>query len=89
MKGRELWIAAHWFGCRGHCPGCQVSLHHNLWRQVCHCGAAATGYRAMSADAEVEFFCDEHFQDVPSLNERTESPRKADAVREDVGGLPS
>lgn len=61
MKGRALWVAKCWFGCRGNCPGCQVSRQHNLWRKFCHCGVPATGYRAMGVDADVEFFCDEHF----------------------------
>jgi hypothetical protein len=65
--GRQLWIPKkHWFGCTGNCPTCQVCLDYNLSREYCHCGEKATGYRAMGADAEVEFFCDEHFQDVPA-----------------------
>lgn len=68
MKGRELKRSKCWFGCRGNCPGCQVTLDWNLWRQRCACGEPATGYRAMALDADVEFFCDEHFQDVPPLS---------------------
>lgn len=67
MKGRQLWgVREHWFRCQGNCPSCQVALNHNLAGERCHCGAKATGYRSMSADADVEFFCDEHFQDVPT-----------------------
>jgi hypothetical protein len=66
MLGRELWVVKeHWFGCRGSCPSCQVALKHNLFAQYCHCGNRATGYRTLSADSVVEFFCDEHFQDLP------------------------
>lgn len=52
MKGREFVRFECWFG--------------NLWRKFCNCGEPATGYRSMGADIDVEFFCDEHFQDVPS-----------------------
>lgn len=68
MKGREMWRSECWWpGCTGEggCPGCSVSFAFNLWRQFCACGAPATGYRSMGADIDVEFFCDEHFQDVP------------------------
>ena len=74
MLGRELWIASHWFGCKGNCPGCQVAFNYNLWRRFCHCGEPATGYRATAADSPVEFFCDEHFQGLP------ESAQTVDAV---------
>lgn len=66
MKGRELWRVKHWFGCKGNCPGCQVMFNYNLSRKFCACGEPATGYRSMGADIDVEFFCDEHFQDIPS-----------------------
>lgn len=66
MKGRELRRFKCWFGCKGNCPGCQVALNWNLCRQYCACGKPATGYRTMGADLDVEFFCDEHFQDVPA-----------------------
>ena len=65
VLGRQLLMPKHWFGCRGNCPACQVALEFNTWRRFCHCGAPATGYRAMGPDVEVEYFCDEHFQDVP------------------------
>ena len=65
MLGRELVVPEHWFGCQGNCPACQAALEYNLFRRVCHCGEPATGYRAMGADVAVEFFCDDHFQDVP------------------------
>lgn len=74
MKGRALWRPTHWFGCRGYCPGCQVCLSYNLWHQFCHCGSPATGYRAMSFDGDVEFFCDAHFQNVPSLPAPSQEP---------------
>jgi hypothetical protein len=66
LKGSDLKKFACWFGCRGNCPGCQMTLTWNLWRRFCHCGVPATGYRSMARDADVEFFCDDHFQDVPS-----------------------
>jgi hypothetical protein len=75
MKGRELVRFKCWSGCRGNCPACQVTLNWNLMGKRCHCGVIATGYRSMGADIDVEFFCDEHFQDVP-----VESPQAADAV---------
>ena len=66
MTGRELKVASeHWFGCRGNCPSCQFAMDWNLFRKFCHCGEPATSYRAMALDLDVEFFCDEHFQDVP------------------------
>lgn len=68
MKGREFKRFKCWFKwgtCAGRCPGCQLTFDWNLWRKFCDCGAPATGYRVMSLDADVEFFCDEHFQDVP------------------------
>ena len=66
MNGRELTRFKCWDRCRGNCPGCQLTRDWNLWRQFCHCGDKATGYRALGADIAVEFFCDEHFQDVPA-----------------------
>lgn len=75
MKGRELkFVRKHWPGCRGNCPSCQVAWHFNLWRQFCHCGKPATGYRAMGPNIDVEFFCDEHFQDVPRADVPHETP---------------
>lgn len=68
MKGRQLWrVKDHWFGCNGNCPACQIAWSYNLSRAFCHCGKPANGYRAMGADIDVEFFCDEHFQDVPPV----------------------
>lgn len=80
MKGRELnGVAEHWFGCRGNCPSCQFAWHFNLFRQFCHCGLPATGYRAMGLDLDVEFFCDAHFQDVPcALTGSTETEKVND-----------
>lgn len=65
LLGRDLVMFRHWFGCRGHCLGCQLTLEWNLHQRFCHCGAPATGFRALGPDVLVEFFCDEHFQDVP------------------------
>jgi hypothetical protein len=75
LKGRDLWRPNHWFSCKGNCPSCQVCLKYNLFRRFCHCGDPATGYRAMGAEADVEFFCNEHFQDVPAVTPpREEQP---------------
>ncbi len=65
IKGRDLKRFTCWFGCRGKCLGCQLTLDWNLIRQYCHCGAPATGYRSMGRDEDVEFFCDDHFKGVP------------------------
>lgn len=69
MMGRELMRSPCWSvikNCGGRCPGCQVTLDWNLMGRRCACGDKATGYRALAADAPVEFFCDIHFQGVPS-----------------------
>jgi len=68
MRGRDITRFKCWHPewCTGTCQGCKLTLDWAIWRQVCHCGVPATGYRSMSPDAEVEFFCEAHFQDVPT-----------------------
>lgn len=60
--------------CREHgqrhrekCWSCDLAVEFSVLGQRCACGAKATGYRTMSAYEPVEYFCDEHFQDVPEL----------------------
>lgn len=62
----RLWV------CKRHpqnngprCLSCLAAMDYNIWRKFCYCGAPANGYRSMGLDLPVEFFCDEHFQDVP------------------------
>jgi len=53
--------------CRQHrlkyepwCPSCQAALDWMIWRQFCHCGAAAVGY-VYTPNEPLKFYCDEHF----------------------------
>lgn len=60
--------------CREHrtnvqptCISCQFSLDWNVGRRYCiRCGEPAIGYRCLSFDVPIEFFCAEHWEDVPS-----------------------
>lgn len=65
--GRRLWVCrTHRANNGRHCSSCQAAMHFNLSRQSCLvCGEPANGYRTLGADVPVEFFCDEHWQDVP------------------------
>lgn len=65
-KELHFWICKeHMNSADGKCWHCRIALDWNLMHRYCHCGEKARGYRVMSADAPVEFFCDEHFQDIP------------------------
>lgn len=65
MKGRRLWVCqTHRDNNSGRCLSCKAALDYNLYGQCCVCGEPATGYRTLGADADVEFFCDAHFQGV-------------------------
>ncbi len=60
----SLWICQKHRGNGGGCLSCNVAINHNVTMRQCHCGEKATGYRTLSPDVDVEFFCDEHFQGV-------------------------
>lgn len=51
---------------RDNCLSCRMALDWNLWGRICcKCGEPATGYRTLSEDSPVEFFCDAHFEGMP------------------------
>lgn len=62
VKPKSLWVCkVHRDNGDDRCWSCSVSIDFNVAHRKCHCGESATGYRALSSDADVEFFCDDHF----------------------------
>lgn len=66
-KEMKLWV------CQKHinqnydsCVHCRVSIDFNVSHRRCACGEKAIGYRVLTPDSDVEFFCDVHFQGMPT-----------------------
>ena len=67
-KELGLWVCKVHHKNEGvHCMSCHVSIDFNVAHRPCACGNKAVGYRILSADADVEFFCDEHFKGIDEL----------------------
>ena len=70
MLGKQLWrCRRHPVNDGANCLSCLSAMRYNLHRAFCACGAVATSYRTMAAADPVEYFCDEHFQDMPAVRQ--------------------